>query len=409
MAEFFEVVSLEDALALREAFEPLPSEAVPLARTLGRVLAEDVIASSDLPPFRRATMDGYALRASSSFGASASNPALLQVVGEVGMGQVPSVRLGPGEAVRILTGGMLPEGADAVVMVEHTEAVDESSVEVHRSVSPLQHVLEPGEDLRRGEVLLGRGRRVRAQEAGLLAALGLAEVSVHRKPVVAILSTGDELVPVEAEPALGQIRDVNSTTLAALVRSSGGDPLGLGIVPDQLDGLLAASRAALARADTVLLSGGSSVGSRDYTAEVIRRLDDAEILVHGLAIKPGKPTILGRVGGKPFWGLPGHVTSAMVVYRVLVRHFVERLAGLVEERRNRFRVPARLGRNVPSVHGRVDYLRVKLLARDGELLAEPLLGPSGLLRTMVEADGLIEIGLHVEGLSEGTEVWVEPL
>jgi molybdopterin molybdotransferase len=406
MKEFFKVVDLEEARARAEGFELVGTEGVPLSVANGRVLAGDLVAEADLPGFRRSTMDGYAVSASSTFGASDSAPALLSVVGGVEMGARAGVRVNPGEAARILTGGMVPPGADAVVMVEHTERIDEDTVEVTRAVAPQQNVILPAEDVARGDTLLVRGTRLRPPEIGLLAALGASEVEVFSRPVVAILSTGDEVVPVDARPGPGQVRDVNSYTLGSMIERAGGSPRPLGIVRDEFDALLAASRGALAGADTVLLSGGSSVGTRDLTLEVLTALSDSRIRLHGVAIKPGKPTILADVGGKAFWGLPGHVASAMVVFQVLVRHQVEHIGGARQERE--LRVPARLSRNVASVHGRRDFLRVRLEDREGRLWAIPVLGKSGLIRTMVEADGLVEIGRDVEGLEQGAEVLVAP-
>jgi molybdopterin molybdotransferase len=408
--EFFEVVTLDEALAHRERFGPRGVEQVALGDTVGRVLAEDVAADADVPGFARSTMDGYAVRAASTFGASDGNAALLEVVGSVPMGERTDLAVGPGQAARIATGGMLPSGADAVVMVEHTEVVDPRTIEAYRSAAPAQHVVARGDDVRVGDVLLKRGSRLRPQEVGLLAALGHARAGVFSRPVVAIISTGDEVVPVDVTPGPGQIRDVNSYTLSAAVAQAGATAKLEGIVPDDFEALQAAAERAVAEADVVLLSGGSSVGARDYTLDVIRALPDAEVLVHGVSIKPGKPTILARVGTTAFWGLPGHVTSAMVVYRVLVSRFVDTVAGVVtaadgEPRR----VRARLRRNVPSVHGRVDFVRVRLEDEDGQLFAEPVLGPSGLLRTMVLAEGLVEIGLNTEGLDEGSDVWVLPM
>jgi molybdopterin molybdotransferase len=407
MKEFFQVVDLEEARALAGGFATVAAERVPLAAGHGRVLAADLVAEADLPGFRRSTMDGYAVKASSTFGASDSAPALLTIVGSVEMGRSAEVVVSPGQAARILTGGMVPPGADAVVMVEHTEPVDETTIEVTRAVAPRQNLIEPADDVARGDTLLTRGARLRPQEIGLLAALGSSEVEVFRRPVVAVISTGDEVVPIEVGPAPGQIRDVNSHTLSAMVERAGGVPRPLGIVGDDFDTLLAACRTALADADTVLLSGGSSVGTRDLTLDVIEALPDSRVCLHGVAIKPGKPTILADVGGKAFWGLPGHVASAMVVFHVLVRGSLERIAGARPGPVTR--VPARLSRNVASVHGRRDFLRVRLEDRDGDLWAVPVLGKSGLIRTMVEADGLVEIDRDVEGLEEGAEVLVEKL
>ncbi len=412
MREFFEVVSLAEARLHAPSFAPLDSETVGLVEALDRVLAVDLVADADLPGFARSIMDGFAVQAASTFGASEGGPSLLEVVGAVEMGARAEVRVGPGQAARILTGGMIPVGADAVVMVEHTEALDDHHVEVSRSVAPGQNVVEADEDLGTGQLAVPQGTVLRPQECGLLAALGHSRVEVRRRPVVAILSTGDEVVAVDQQPGPGQIRDVNATTLAGLVRRAGGLPRYLGIVPDDFDALLAACRGGLAEADTVLLSGGSSVGTRDLTLDVLAALPEAQVLVHGVAIKPGKPTILARVGAAPgqaVWGLPGHVASAMVVFEVLVRPYVEHLGGRVERGAPRPELSARLSRNVPSVQGRVDFLRVRVEERDGELWADPVLGRSAVLRSMVQSHGLVEIDRDTEGLDRGAEVRVRLL
>ncbi len=407
MKEFFQVVDLDQARARAGRFAPVGTERVPLSAGLGRVLAADLVAEEDLPGFPRSTMDGYAVCARSTFGASPSAPALLTVTGAVEMGRPAREAVGPGQAVRILTGGMVPPGADAVVMVEHTEPVDETAIEVTRAVAPGENVIAADEDARRGDLLRRRGARLRPQDLGLGAALGVTELEVFLRPVVAVLSTGDEIVPAEATPGPGQVRDVNRHTLAGFVERAGGTALPLGIVRDDFDALLGAVREALAAADAVLLSGGSSVGARDLTLAVLEALPGTEVLFHGIAVRPGKPTILADAGGKALWGLPGHVASAMVVFHVLVRHQLERLAGARPE--PPVRVPARLTRNVASVHGRRDFLRVRLEEEEGGLAAVPVPGKSGLLRTMARADGLVEIGRDVEGLEEGTPVFVELL
>jgi len=398
--EFFQVTDIDDVLPLNSRFAPLPGEPVPLDQALGRVLGEDLTAAYDIPGFDRATMDGYAVAAASTFGASEANPAYLTVVGSVSMGRTPDFTVGPGQAARIATGGMLPRGADGVVMIEHTETIDEDTIEVYRSLSPLQNVVGRDEDAAAGQVLLRRGVRLRAQELGVLAACGRSEVVVVRRPRVGIVSSGDEVVPIEAPFGPGQIRDVNSHTLAALVTEAGGLPECYGIVPDRFDDLLRACRRAIAECDMVLVSGGSSVGTRDLTVEVLQALENSRILVHGVSIRPGKPTILAQCGARPFWGLPGHVTSAMVVFMVLVRPMIEGIGGAA--RIDPVTVPARLTRNLASVQGRVDFVRVRLIRKEGAYWAEPILGASGLIRTMVEADGLVVIALNSEGLDQGS-------
>jgi molybdopterin molybdotransferase len=322
------------------------------------------------------------------------------------MGNKPDFPVGPGEAVRISTGGMLPTEADSVVMIEHTEAIDDTAIEVYRSIAPGQNMVVVGEDIKKGEVILRCGGEIRPQEAGMLAALGKQTVTVYKRPLIGIISTGDEVVPVHESPGPGQIRDVNTYTLFGLVQEIGATAIPFGIVRDDYEALLAKSSQALAQCDMVLVSGGSSVGARDFTIDVIGAMEDSEILFHGISISPGKPTILAKVQNKAFWGLPGHVVSAMVVFSRIVKPFIDHVSGRTDVHRKKIRLKARLSRNLASAQGRVDYIRIRLKQKEGVLWAEPILGKSGLISTMVKADGLIEIGMNTEGLDEGTEVGV---
>lgn len=409
MKEFFKVTDLEQVLEYKSDFPVVATEEVPLGDTAGRVLAADIVSDIDLPDFPRSTMDGYAVRASSTFGASEGNPAYLSIKGTVAMGESPDLSIGPGEAVRISTGGMLPDGSDSVVMIEHTGAIDNTTIEVYRSVAPGQHVIQVGEDIKKGEIILSCGRKLRAPETGLLAALGHGTAKVYKKPVIGIISTGDEIVPVEEMPGPAQIRDINTYTLSSLVKDAGAVPVLYGIVRDNFDDLFAKCSLALTQTDMVLISGGSSVGVRDFTIDVLSSLPDPSILVHGMSISPGKPTILAKIQNKAFWGLPGHVVSAMIVFEVVVRPFIEHIGGLSVKHKRLLKLPALLSRNVSSAQGRRDYIRVRLLEKDGVLWAEPVLGKSGLINTMIKADGLIEIGINTEGLNKGAEVEVIPL
>jgi molybdopterin molybdotransferase len=405
--EFFKVTPLEAVLELTRMFPRVGGEVLPLGECVGRILSQDIVSQINLPEFNRATMDGYAVLARSTFGASESMPALFRIVGTVEMGEVPAVAVHPGEAVQIATGGMLPDGADSVVMIEHTQVLDEHTLEVFKSVAPLQHVMEIGEDLRREERVLPQGSRIRPQEIGVLAALGVPNVPVYRQPIVAVISSGDEIVPIEQTPGLSQLRDVNAHTLAGLIRLSGGIPLHLGIARDNYDELHGLCKKALVDADVVLISGGSSVGLRDFTIDVVQALPDAEILVHGVSISPGKPTILARSQTKAIWGIPGQVTSAMVVFHTMIRPMLERIGGLSEDLVGKSQeVPAVLSRNLASVQGREDYVRVRLTRRGNQIYAEPILGKSGLIHTMIKADGLIRIDINSEGLDEGSPVRV---
>jgi molybdopterin molybdotransferase len=402
MKEFFNVADIATVLGMAVDFPTVATEKIALDEALGRVLAVDFQAEDDIPGFDRSTMDGYAVCATSTYGAGESNPAYLTVTGTIGMGQAPAMIVSAGQAARISTGGMLPPGADSVVMVEHTAPIDEQTIEVYRSVAPGQNVVTKDEDAAKGEILLRAGTRLRAQEIGLLAACGVARVAVFLPPAVGIISSGDEVVPIDAVPQSGQVRDVNSYTLAAQVRRCGARVRTYGIVGDRFDDLLATSQRALAENDMVLVSGGSSVGTRDLTVEVLAALPQSRILVHGVSISPGKPTILAQCAGKAFWGLPGHVTSAMVVFMVLVRPFISRVGGCTSD--VPVCVPARLTRNVASAQGRVDYVRVRLVVKDGERWAEPIMGASGLIRTMVAADGVLAVHMNSEGVEQGDSV-----
>ena len=409
MKAFFNVAELSQVMAYAHRFPAVGTETVTLSECYGRVLAEQVAADMDLPGFSRSTMDGYAVRAASTFGASEGNPAFLNVTGDVLMGDVPGMTVHPGEAVRIPTGAMLPEGADAVVMIEHTESLDATTIEVYRSVAPGQHIIEKGEDFTSGETILDEGRPIRFQEAGLLAAFGRTHVRVFRKPIVGIISTGDEIVPVDHVPEMGQIRDINSTTLSGQVQQAGGVAKTYGIVEDTYEAIYDVCRIATAASDMVLVSGGSSVGARDFTMDALDHLPDSEILVHGMSLRPGKPTILARVGSKHVWGLPGHVVSAMIVFVAVVEPFLKRIGGVRNWEEIGLRLTARMSRNVASAQGRVDFVRVKLRHGEGELWADPLLAKSGLIHTMVHAEGLVAIGMNEEGLDEGDIVEVIPL
>jgi len=406
MKEFFKVITVEEALGFRTDFARMQTEKVPLTESLGRILAEIVESDIDLPDFPRSIMDGFAVKGASTFGASEGNPAYLMVKGSVAMGQSSNLTVGTGETVRISTGGMLPAGADSVVMVEHTEALDDTTIEVYRSVAPGQNMVTVGEDIKKGESILPAGHGIRPQEAGLLAALGRQEVTVFQKPVVGIISTGDEVVPVDQAPGPGQVRDVNTYTLMNQVAELGAVAVPFGIVGDDYEALLAKSIRALEQCDLILVSGGSSVGARDFTLDIISAMQSSSTLFHGISISPGKPTILASVQNKQFWGLPGHVVSAMVVFSRIVKPFIEYISGIADSTKNEIRLTARLTRNLASAQGRVDFVRVRLFKKSGVNCAEPILGKSGLISTMIKADGLIEIGMNTEGLDEGTEVEV---
>jgi len=409
MKEFFKVTDLQTVLDYRTKFPPVKTEEIPLVETVGRILAEDIVADVDLPDFPRTIVDGYALQGASTFGASEGNPAFLAVIGSVEMGESPEATIGPGEAVRIATGGMLPQGADSVVMVEHTQTIDDATIEVYRSVAPGQNMIAIGEDIKKQSRMLMPGQTIRPQEAGLLAALGKQKVAVFQKPVIGIISTGDEIIPINESPSLGQIRDINTYTLTGLIHAAGAQAVSFGIVRDDFETLFEKCSLALGQCDMILISGGSSVGARDFTVDVLSALQDAKILVHGISISPGKPTILAKAQSKAFWGMPGHVVSAMIVFSRVVKPFVDHLSGQAAGQKKELRLQAKLSRNVASRQGRIDFIRVQLRLEEDQLWAHPVLGKSGLISTMVFADGLLEIDINTEGLEKGTQVEVIPM
>jgi molybdopterin molybdotransferase len=409
MPELFNVLPPERALrALLEVMPPpgLGEDEVATDEALGRITADDLCAAEDLPSFPRSTMDGYSLRAADTFGASEGLPAYFNLVGEVPMGRPAAVSLSPGDAAGAYTGGMLANYADAVVMVEHTQQVDANTIEVVRPVAPGENVVQPGEDARRDETILPRGHLLRAQDLGGLTAQGITRIKVTRRPRVAILSMGDEVVAPEVTPAPGQVRDINSYTIAAQVSQAGSEPVCLGIVGDNYEDQLAAARKGLESADALVLSAGSSVSSRDLTADIINALGEPGVLVHGLSVRPGKPAILGLVEGMPAFGLPGNPVSAMIVFDLVVRPTLYHLAGC-----GRPPEPARawaeLTRDIASAPGREDYVPVRVSGNgSGDLKAEPVFGKSNLIFTLIRADGLVQVPLDKAGLYAGETVSV---
>ncbi len=404
MSEFFKVQTPEHAWRLfQEHFRPqLRTERFPAAQSLGRVLTETLTSPQDLPEFARSTVDGYAVNAVDTYGASAGLPAFLTLIGEVPMGQTSQLRVGSGEAVLIHTGGAIPAGATSVVMVEETQKVDQSSIEVLKPVAEGENVIQIGEDIRRGDLLLAPGHLMRPQDIGGLLALGITEIRVAQPPRVAIVSSGDEVVAPDQPVAPGQVRDINSYALAALTTRAGGLPILYGIVPDQRDALLAAMRRAHAEADIVVLSAGSSVSYRDLSVDVIEELGAPGVLVHGLSVRPGKPTIMAVCDGVPVFGLPGNPVSAMVIFGLVVAPAINACLGVDAPRREQMQ--ARLARNVASTTGREDYVQVRLEEREGETWAVPVFGKSNLIYTLVNADGVIQIPLDSGGMREGA--WV---
>ena len=444
MPEFLTLLPPDEARDLMLSYLPkvgVDTETIDVTSALGRILAEDILAPHPLPEFQRSTVDGYAVRARDTFGASDSLPAYLTLVGEVPMGDAPAFGIDTGQCALIHTGGMLPNGADAAVMLEYTQVArsglllpsaarspepSDHEIEVFRAVADGENVIRTGEDVAQGQTILPKGRMMRPAEIGGLLALGILSLRVSRKVVVGLISTGDEVIDPSQMPRPGQVRDINSYTLGALVEKSGGVAKRYGIISDQLQGLKDAAAQALSECDVVVITAGSSASTRDMTADVIRSLGKPGVLVHGINTRPGKPTILGVCGSKAVIGLPGNPVSALVNGYLFVLPVIEKLSGMLP--RPKATVLAKLTVNLPSQAGREDWWPVKLLrsersetqstpaavrlaeqigrAGEEEYHADPIFGKSNLIFTLASADGLVRIHPNATGLSAGETVAV---
>lgn len=393
------VVSVENALKmLCDNFSESKScEAVELYNAYGRTVSSDIVSRADVPSFSRSTMDGYALKAEDTFGASDSVPAILEIRGEIPMGQKAEREIKNGECMKISTGGMLPCGADAVIPVEVTEEENGEICLCYKSVSPLENVTSRGDDVKNGQVVIRKGTELNFTHIGVLSAMGISTVNVKRKPLVGIISTGDELTEITAKEEMGKVRDVNSFLLSAMCEKYGADVRRYGIVKDERSLLLSDIKKASEECDAVLVSGGSSAGARDMTADIVNEL--GTVFIHGIAMKPGKPTIIGKIGKKAVFGLPGHPAACCFVAEVLVNKFIDICLG-----RNRKTEANKyiLSENISSNHGREEYVCVKT---DGDT-AFPVYAKSGVISLLSSCDGYIRIERDSEGLKKGEEVSV---
>ncbi len=396
------VVAVETALEkIREKFSDIASgiEEVSLEASLGRTLAEDITAKESIPAFDRSTVDGYALRAADTYGSGESIPAQLDIIGEILMGEKAEAAVKDGQCIKISTGGMLPEGADSVVMVENTDNSFGDICLVYKSVSPLENVNRMGDDIKENSPVFLKGRKITSKETGVLAALGISKVNVFRKPRVGIISTGDEIVPVDAPLTFGRIRDINSHILSALMKENGCEVVLYGIVRDEYDAILSVMKKAVSENDIVLISGGSSAGARDMTVDIISSL--GEVYLHGIAMKPGKPTIVGKIDGKAVFGLPGHPAAGYFVALRLVKPLIDMLLCKKDGTR---KIKAKMLCNISSNHGREEILCIRL-TKEGAI---PLYGKSGVISLLSEADGYIIIDRNCEGLkaNDETEIYL---
>jgi molybdopterin molybdotransferase len=423
MPEFLKLRTAEEAWDIfLGVFKPeVVVERSQAVDALDRVLARAATAPHELPTFVRSTVDGYAVQAADTHGATQGLPAYLDVVAEVPMGTHTGFTLGTGQAAVVHTGGMVPDGADAVVMLEHTARTGGAifgapgaeprqpgfqafGLEVYRPAAGGENCIQPGEDVKAGQLILPAGHVLRPQDLGGLLAVGITEVEVARPPRIAIVSQGDEVVAPEQEPGPGQVRDINSYTLAGLVRRAGGVPVRYPIAPDRQEVLDALVQQAHREADVVVVTAGSSVSYRDLTANAIDKLGPPGVLVHGVAVRPGKPTILAVCGGKPVFGLPGNPVSCINIFQRFVTPTIRMMLGAGPLPLHR--VQARLERNIPAAGGRADYVRVRLEDRAGEAWAVPVFGKSNLIFVLVRSEGVVEVPLNSNGIPAGTWVTV---
>ncbi len=381
------------------------TEQLSLSEVHGRVLAEDVAASIDVPPFNRSTVDGYAVRATDTFGAEENSPVVLELCGHITVGETTSVAVRNHMTAEIVTGAPLPKGADAVVMLEYA-VLDDNTVFIHGPVSTGENVMKAGSDIRKGESVLRRGQRISSREIGVLAALGTTQVAVYKRPKVAVISTGAEIVEPRESLPLGKIYDINAFTLSAAIRECGGEPINLGIIQDDIDHLKDALKKALDLVDMVVTSGGVSVGPKDVIPQVLNMLGKPGVIISGIAVKPGKPTTIAMIDQKPVFALPGHPTSALIMFYQLVRPQIYLMTGTHEKATPI--VKAFAEKRMFSARGRRTFTMVKL-ARDksGRLLASPVaLGLSGAITTLTKADGFVEIREEQQFVDAGDEVSV---
>jgi putative molybdopterin biosynthesis protein len=401
---FRKLLSLDEAKQIiKQNFSPEPvgAERVSLSEAHDRVLAEDVVAPMDVPPFDRSTVDGYAVRAIDTFGADEDRPVALKFCGQITVGESPSIVVEKGMAAEIATGAPLPKGADAVVMVEYSNRRDDG-VYIQRPVSKGENMMEAGSDIREGEKILKKYQRLSSREIGVLAALGLTEVDVHKRPRVAILSTGAEVVDPGKPLPSGKIYDINANTFSAAVLECGGEPINLGIIPDDRAQLKAAVKRALDSADAVITSGGVSVGPKDLIPQIVDTLGEPGVIISGIAVKPGKPTTIAIVDGKPVFSLPGHPTSSLLMFHMIVRAIICRMAGRTEETPSMLKAVA--ATKMFPARGRRTFVMVNLTYdKTGKPLASPVpIGLSGAITTLARADGFVEISEKQQFIDVGT-------
>jgi|WetSurMetagenome_2_1015567.scaffolds.fasta_scaffold00012_82 molybdopterin molybdotransferase len=406
----FEKIYISQAVALNLLLDTvngaLPSENVGIEKCYGRTAASDINSQEDLPGFSRSSVDGFAVRSSDTYGAKETMPAYLTITDEVFMGQASGFEVKAGEAARIPTGGMMPEGADAVIMIEHAQVGAGSVLEALKPVASGENVIRADDDIKKGDPVIRNGWLLRPQDIGALAGIGKVSVDVVRRPVVSIICTGDEIIPHNGNIQPGQVRDINSFTLAGLISGDGAVPVKKGIFRDDYEIIRQALIFSMEESDIVLIIGGTSVGLRDMTADIIASSTGGRLLFHGVSIKPGRPLIGGIVNSKPVLGLPGHPAAVAICYEVYIRPLIFRMLGLESERIFRKTLSATMSKGVASSPGRQDHIRVRVEAGENGYIAIPVMGKSGLITTLVAADGVVIIPENRLGIDAGENVTV---
>ncbi|QEK11568.1 molybdopterin molybdotransferase MoeA [Crassaminicella thermophila] len=379
------------------------TEVINITEALDRILSEDVYASIDLPEFNRSTVDGYAVVSKDTFGVNESLPTFLEVVGKVEMGENTTLSIISGQAAYVPTGGMIPIGADGVVMIEYVENLDNKTIAVYHPVAPGDGIIKKGEDIKNNSLLLSKGRKLKSQDIGALAAVGVDKVKVFKKIKTAIISTGDEIVDITCKVKLGQIRDINTYSLSAMVIKMGGEVTKKIVVEDNYETLRDIVKMAIKENDFVVISGGSSVGEKDLTEKVIDSFGDVGVFVNGVSIKPGKPTIIGKVENTAIFGLPGHPVSAIVVFRLFGGYLRDKVFSINEKK---IGIYAICDANIHSSEGKETYQMVRIEEKDNEYIAKPIHGKSGAISLMTKAEGYIKIDTNKEGVKKGEKVKV---
>lgn len=407
--EFFNVASVIEVYLiidkLAKEYE-LGTEDVSLMDAVDRVVSKDYYASVNLPEFNRSTVDGYAVVSMDVMGASESMPSFLDCISEINMGENTNLVLKTGQAVYVPTGGMVPNGADGMVMIEYIQKLDDKTILIHKAIAPGENMTMVGDDLQIGDLIVSKGKKINAYDIGLFASMGVGKVEVFKKPRFAIISTGDEIIDIDEVQKLGQIREVNGYALAALIKQLGGVVVSKVIVKDEFSLLQAAMANAIEKADIVLISGGSSVGTRDFTKQVIESFDDGTVMVHGISIKPGKPTIMGMIQHKLVFGLPGHPAAALIIFQIFVKKYIQRI---LKSEMKSFTIQAAIDSNVHSSPGKETYQMVELIKEKHEWKAIPLYGKSGMMTLLARASGYIRISDEKEGILKGELVEVHLL